>query len=90
MGDDEATPFGIDRRNIGEKRQKALKPRGFSVGLGRSEDQPISGQRSRAHTPEFNDVLWCYEYAITRVKKAGQGSRRHRVHGVGLVDTAEK
>jgi hypothetical protein len=57
VGDDEPTPFGVDRRNIGEKRQKTFEPRGFTVGLARGETQSISVKRSRTYIPELDDVL---------------------------------
>ena len=90
MRDDKPTPFRVDRRNVGEKRQKTFESRSFTVGLARSKPQPISVYRSRTYIPELDDVLWSYAYAITRNEKGRQGCQGDRVHGVGLVRTAEQ
>jgi hypothetical protein len=64
VGDDKATPFGVDRRNVGEKRHNSFESRSFAVGLARSKAQSISVHRSRAYIPELDNVLWRYAYAI--------------------------
>jgi hypothetical protein len=90
VGNDKPTPFGVDCRNIGEKRQKGFESGGFTVGLARRKTQSISVYRSRAHAPELNNVLWRYANAITRTKKTPQGSGRVRVNGVSLINTAKQ
>jgi len=63
--DDKPTPFGVDRRNVGEECQNSFKSRSFAVSFAGSKSQSISICWSRTYVPELDDVLWRYAYAIT-------------------------